>query len=1109
MYSKAAGTALLIISMIASLSLCPYGAFAFGQAEAREIVSGEVIEREIAAGETHSFRISMVEGQYLCTFVKGEEINLLVQLNEPGGEKVFERSRNHRLRPEDIFALARQPGDYILTVSATLAETRGRYTIRIEDLRIALPDDHNRVAAERAMAEAEILSKNRAAESVRKAIGKLEEAIANYRAIRNLRGEAAALNLMGQMNRVLGNSRKAIELYNQALPLFRTSNDRLGEGEALNNLATAHYALGQIEEALDLYNRALTTIREVGDLQGEVSALNNIGSVYWANGDALAALDYYNQTLPLRHTLKDQNGLARTLNNIGTAWSDLGNPQKALESYLQALPLRQEAGDKSGEANTLGNIGLIYLGMGETERSLDYNQRALQLRQDAKNRPGLGYTLRNLGLIYSSIGDHQKALDYGQQALTIFREVGDRRGEAQVLNLTGLSYFNLDDNQKSLDLHNQSLSVFRAVGDRRGEAESLFATGMAYAKSEEWDRAIDSYRQALAIQKAINFLAGEAQTLLGIARVERNRANLIEARRLAQTAIEIIESLRARVIVEGLRASYFAANSEFYEFYIDLLMAMHDSHPNDGYDKEAFEISERARARSLLDLLTEARANIHQGVDAGLLAEEQRLQQQINAKEAYRIRLINDKRADQRRSKSEKELQDLLAQYENLQAQIRARSPRYADLTGTTSVSLKDIQQLLDDDTLILEYAPGPDRSFLWVVSKTTIKNFKLPSRNVIDSAARRVYELLAVSHRRQRKREAERATEELSQMLIGPAADMLGKKRLLIVADGVLQYIPFAALPAPTSQKRVESRESRVQSQKHIKTLDSRLQTSDSRLPLIIDHEIINLPSASVLAVLRREFANRKPAGKMVAVFADPVLDGNDIRVRQARVERENHKSSTASADQTIASADVMRYATDSGFSSLERLPFTRQEADAIAALTLQSQSFKALDFKASREAATNPELSQYRIVHFATHGLMNSQHPELSGIVLSLVDERGENLDGFLRAHDIYNMKLGAELVVLSACQTALGKEVRGEGLMGLVRGFMYAGSPRVVASLWNVKDQATAELMKRFYGKMLKEGLRPAAALKAAQVEMWRDERWSAPYYWAGFVLQGEWR
>ena len=186
-----------------------------------------------------------------------------------------------------------------------------------------------------------------------------------------------------------------------------------------------------------------------------------------------------------------------------------------------------------------------------------------------------------------------------------------------------------------------------------------------------------------------------------------------------------------------------------------------------------------------------------------------------------------------------------------------------------------------------------------------------------------------------------------------------------------------------------------------------------------------------------------------------------------------------------------------------------SRREADLIAALASRGRPLKALDFEASRATATSPELGQYRILHFATHSLLNNQQPELSGIVLSLVDKQGRPQDGFLRLYEIYNLKLEADLVVLSACQTALGKEIKGEGLVGLTRGFMYAGTPRVVASLWKVSDEATAELMKRFYQKMLKDGLRPAAALRAAQVSMLKEKPWTPAYYWAGFVLQGEWR
>jgi CHAT domain-containing protein len=296
-----------------------------------------------------------------------------------------------------------------------------------------------------------------------------------------------------------------------------------------------------------------------------------------------------------------------------------------------------------------------------------------------------------------------------------------------------------------------------------------------------------------------------------------------------------------------------------------------------------------------------------------------------------------------------------------------------------------------------------------------------------------------------------------------------------MIVADGVLHYIPFAALPSP-----------------------------DTRRPLIARHELVSLPSASVLAEMRRDLTGRKAAAKAVAVFADPVFNTDDPRLKP-----ESDKSLRQSGRES-SSRDLERAMRDLGVGErFTRLSFSRREAQAIASIAPAGQVMKALDFEASRATATAAGISQYRVVHFATHGLLNSEHPELSGVVLSLVDRQGQPQNGFLRLHDVYNLKLPAELIVLSACETGLGKEIRGEGIVGLTRGFMYAGAARVVASLWRVDDAATSEVMKLFYRGMFNRGLRPAAALREAQVEIWKQDRWRSPYFWAAFTLQGEYR
>ena len=277
-----------------------------------------------------------------------------------------------------------------------------------------------------------------------------------------------------------------------------------------------------------------------------------------------------------------------------------------------------------------------------------------------------------------------------------------------------------------------------------------------------------------------------------------------------------------------------------------------------------------------------------------------------------------------------------------------------------------------------------------------------------------------------------------------------------------------------------------------------------------MMEHEVVNLPSASVLAVLRQQLSGRKAAPKAVVVLADPVFDIHDDRLRPAA---KNDRSGPLDLSQKLAgntdSSDLPEKRGLPLVAAFPRLPFSRREANAIYSIARQGDVTKSLDFDASKSTAMNPQLRNYRIVHFATHGLLNSEHPELSGLVFSLVDRKGKTQDGFLRLLDIYNLDLNADLVVLSACQTALGKQIDEEGLVGLTRGFMYAGASRVMASLWKVDDEATAALMTKFYEGMLKNGQTPGQALRNSQVWISQQKQWAHPYYWAGFVLQGEWR
>ena len=942
-----------------------------------------------------------------------------------------------------------------------------------------------------------------------KALDYYNQALRIERAAGNRSGEATTLNNIGRVYDSLGEKQRALDYYNQALPIVRLVGDRSGEAGTLNNFGAVYDSLGEKQKALDYYDQALRIEREVGNRSGEAITLNNIARVYDSLGEKQKALDYYNQALPIVRLVSDRSGEAGTLNNFGAVYDSLGEKQKALDYYNQALRIERAVGDRSWEARTLHNIGFAYDSVGEKQTALDYYNQALPIERAVGNRSLEATTLHNIGWAYDALGEKQKALDYYNQALPIARAVGDRSLEATTLRDIGWAYDSLGEKQKALDYYNQALPIARAVGDRSGEARTLNNIGLFYYSLGEDQKALDCYNQALPIMRAVGDRFGEAVVLGNIAYVNLRMQQLPEARIRLEDALAIIESLRTKIISRELRTSYFSSNSSYYSLYVDVLMQLHRLHPGDGYDRLAFEASERGKARSLLDLLNEAKAHIYQGADPKLLAREIAIQQQLAAQAKLRTKLLNAAHTPKQLGELEQRLRDLTTQYEQVEAAIRENSPKYASLTQPRLTSIVEIQQrLLDSDTVLLEYALGEERSYLWLLTPTTFASFELPKRGEIEQVAREAYAGLSarVQSSVMADKERETALAAMSNLLLGKVGSQLGHQRLVIVADGAVNYIPFSALPEPLGGGALDAAGSQTEKR--------------AVVPLLLDHEVVQLPSASVLGLLRRETASRQVAAKQVFVVADPVFGAWDPRVKHG--DRQPGSSSVAQnrvetaqfRDDGIAeieASQLARSAEDAGVATrgefLPRLKWTRAEAQSIAALA-PGQSKLALDFEANRATVSSPDLTQYRYVHFATHGMLDAHYPELSGLVLSMVNERGETVDGYLRLQDIFNLNLPVELVVLSACETGLGKEVRGEGLVGLTRGFMYAGSPRVVVSLWKVDDAATAELMRHFYEGMLRQKLRPAAALRAAQLSMWNKSAWHAPYFWAAFVLQGEW-
>lgn len=1077
------------------------------------------VERDLVGGQSHRYQFALNAGQYLHVIVDQRGIDIIVTLRGPDGAQLIEiDGMTGPLGAEELVWEASSMGTYALEVRAKAAQARkGLYEVTLQQSVELGSQQRARIAAQQLYMEGrraqqsgaegmeraekkyeEALMKWREARVPRwegmtltnlaivcrtlsrneKALDCSERALAIQREIKDRSGEVITLTNLGIVYRNLSQYDKARDCHERALAIRREIKDKGGEGVTLYNLGNIYSNLAQYEKSRDYYEQSLAIAREIKDRRGEGAALSGIGIVSFNLGQYEKSIEYYEQALALHRDIKDRGLEGVALTSLGNTYVNLSQFEKARDYYEQALAVQREIRDKLNEGASLNNLGIVYRNLGEYEKSRDYAEQALRLQREIKYRQGEGVALNSLGLVSSNLRQYEKAREYFVQALAIRREIKDRRGEAWTVTSLGSVYLNLGQYAKAREHYEQALDIQRDIKDKDGEGSTLAGLGDVNVSLKQFDKARDFYAKALAIRREIKDKWAEAQVLYRVARVDRDSGKLSDAHLHIESALSLVESIRANVGGQELRTSYFASVQDYYTLYIDVLMRLHKQRPAEGYAVAALLASERARARSLIELLTESRVEIRQGVDPALLDRERILRQQLNVTAERQTRLLSRTHTEQQVGEINKEIQTLTSEYQATQTQIRATSPRYAALTQPQPLTLVEIKQLLDSETVILEYSLGEDRSYLWTVTNASVDSYELPGRAEIEEDARRIYD----AYRTNNAVEVKKASADVSRKLLAPAARHLGRRRLLIVASGALQYLPFGALHA--------------------------VATAPSR-PLIADCEIVILPSASTLAVLRRELSGRQQAAKSVAVLADPVFDRNDPRVNLVLSEKPSGESAGSPKSANASVTSLERSAREVGLLSFDRLRSTRREAEDIIASTRLGTGLKALDFEASRATAVSGELAQYRIVHFATHGMLNNQHPELSGLVLSLVDERGQPQDGFLRAHEVYNMKLGADLVVLSGCQTALGKEAKGEGLLGLTRGFMYAGSPRVVASLWQVPDRATAELMKRFYRGMLVEGLQPAAALRAAQVAMLKDKRWNAPYYWAAFVLQGEWR
>jgi CHAT domain-containing protein/tetratricopeptide (TPR) repeat protein len=995
----------------------------------RLLLPGVQVESYLRDGERQIYEVSLAAGQTFHATLRQLGTELRATLDDPLGRRALDvGSLGASVPPEPLLAVATVAGRYRLEISA---RRPGGYSLMLDPPRQATAAERSSAQAAAHFSRGYGLLREESETARRKAIQELETAWRLWDAQARAREKALTAYWLGRVHKDFGEVQTARTYFAAALKEFQAERDRAGEAVLLDAVGRADYKLGEYAAARTSFEQSLTLFRAIGDRAGEADLLNNIALLDKASLHIQEALDAYQQALALWEELGGRSQQGIILNNIGNIYREMGKPEQALRAYFQALSLQR--GEARNEALTLSGIGKAYSDLGIVSKSLQQFSRALQLSRWTGDGPGEILSLTRIGFLFLQAGQLEKASARFREAMAISRRINDRRDEAIAMaNLARVEHL-MGNSDQALETSEGALRIFQEMGDREATSVTLNARALTY----------------------------------------NDLGRLPEAKASLEESLAIVEKQRAAPVGETLKAGFFSTVHQRYELYIDILEQLDRKFPKQGYGALAFEAGERARARAVLDELAEAHAAVRADADPKLIEQEQRLLDQINLREAQRQEWMNEPPSPDRDaglSTLGTDIGALILQYDSAQAEIRSSSPRYTALSEPKILKLADVQrELLDNDTSLLAYSLSEPRSFAWVVSRSSFAAVELPGRGDIERAAFNLQEAMERGRRRNALVDIERAAQKLSNLILKPLAGQLKTERLLIVADGALHATPFTMLPIPCPD-----------------TVENCAPE-----PLLAEHEIVSIPSASALAALRRARAGRKPAPHAVAALADGVFELTDARVRRH----------AARPQERAPGQDLFER-------QFPRLTSTQDEAEAIISLVPPGEGFEALGFDVNLDLARSPLLGRYRILHFATHGIL-SEFPELSGLVLSRFDQEGRPRDGFLRALEIYNLDLPVDLVVLSACQTAKGGNLRGEGVGNLTRAFLYAGAEKVVVSLWNVSDRPTAKLMARFYQGMLQQGLAPAAALRAAQLATAHEKGTESPYYWAGFVLQGDWR
>lgn len=997
------------------------------------LVAGTEIPATLAGGEAHEYSLSLREGQFVDLVVEQQGIDVILKLYQPGGDlETLVDSPNDASGPEPLPVLGETAGEYRLSIAAgNPADPSGRYTLRLLAVREAGAADRTRVTAERMFATGEGRRRTGTAESLAEATDWDRQALAK-------------LHLLGDRNR---------------------------EAEMLFGLGDVHRLRDDWKQALERYESALSQFRQTGRTAWEARTRNNMGLVLLAERKTTAALAAFKDAERL-HRIHGDPGLSITLSNLGQAYEQLGDIDRATDNLQFAYEELLRNGNLAGAAVSLQKLARLLQKHGQTDRATDVAEEAERLLSGTSNERDYSRALLTLATAYFYSGRVEHSKDLARRALKIQERLGASIDLAVTNNDFALLLNELGELREAERHYNEAVEIFSQIGDEARLAPVLANLGRLQIELQLPKEAERNLRAALAKALQTNEPKTEIISLYGLALLHLQKGEPEAASSNLERSLARIEELRKGISSPDLRASSFAWEHPQFELYIEALMQLDATSPGAGHAARAFETAERSRARGLLDDLIASPASLRQMASPSLLEEESLVSRQIGSTASSRQLLLFEAESDEKLAAVARSLRVRLAAMDDIEARVRRETLGARDSLDVAPLSLAEIQTtVMDEGTILLEFGLGARRSFLWAVAQDSFQTFELPPRAELEGLATRLHRAISGGDQPVARGQAQELLHQLSEALLQPVATLSSYKRVVIIPDGDLASVPFAALPTPGLPQRQGAR------------------GPERSASFGADHEVLVAPSASALHLLRRRGAKRAPPPSPLLAVGDAVFEA------------------------TISSASVAAGKREPGSAStplpLRRLPFARRELASIAALFGHRAGAPLLGFEASKEGVLAQRLADFQVIHFATHGLYDPEFPLLSAIVLSTVEANGAARDGFLRAYELRRLALRADLVVVSACQSARGKKLRGEGVVGLASSLLSAGAQQVLVSLWEVDDEATATLMEEFYRATVRDGLSAASALRRAQEAIASRPFWKSPYYWAGFVLIGDWR